>query len=205
MRNLKYIALALVLVLCPLLRRAKDSPALMRGILLAMLLLAGGYLAFVSLYPFPADVDAANLASGTKNAYTMLGCMLGVWATYEADSRWTRFDTKAPLLGQIGKLALGLGLLLRSGSALLETVGSGAVFGSVLITLRLLSLLACLVLDVRAASFDGLVPFLAHPVIELLSEYGVAARLLLKVFLDDLFKWCHSLCLLGVVRYCASR
>jgi undecaprenyl-diphosphatase len=106
------IALALVLVLCPLLRRAKDSPALMRGILLAMLLLAGGYLAFVSLYPFPADVDAANLASGTKNAYTMLGCMAGLWLTYEVDVRRLKFDTQAPLAGQALKLALGFGLLL---------------------------------------------------------------------------------------------
>ena len=106
------IALALVLVLCPLLRRAKDSPALMRGILLAMLLLAGGYLAFVSLYPFPADVDAANLASGTKNAYTVLGCMAGLWLTYEVDVRRLKFDTQAPLAGQALKLALGFGLLL---------------------------------------------------------------------------------------------
>ena len=106
------IALTLVLVLCPLLRKAVDSPNLMRGILLAMLLLAGGYLAFVSLYPFPADVDAANLASGTKNAYTMLGCMAGLWLTYEVDLRWLKFDTKAPLPGQVLKLALGFGLLL---------------------------------------------------------------------------------------------
>ena len=77
-----------------------------------MVALAAGYLAFVSLYPFPADVDMHNLTHGTKNAYTMLGCMLGVWVTYEVDSRWTKFDTAAPLLGQICKLALGLGLLL---------------------------------------------------------------------------------------------
>jgi len=50
--------------------------------------------------------------SGTKNAYKMLGCMLGVWATYECDLRWTKFETKAPLLGQILKLALGFGVLL---------------------------------------------------------------------------------------------
>ena len=106
------IALTLVLVLCPPLQKAKDSPALMRCILLVMIVLAGGYLAFVSLYPFPADVDAANLASGTKNAYTMMGCMLGLWLAYETDLRWLKFDTKAPLLGQVLKLGLGFGLLL---------------------------------------------------------------------------------------------
>ncbi len=106
------VALALVFGLYPVIRKAADSPRTMRTLLTCMVALAAGYLAFVSLYPFPADVDVSNLSHGTKNAYTMLGCMLGVWAVYEVDSRWTRFDTEAPLPGQICKLALGLGLLL---------------------------------------------------------------------------------------------
>ncbi len=106
------VALALVFGLYPVIRKAVDSPKTMRTLLACMVALAAGYLAFVSLYPFPADVDVSNLSHGTKNAYTMLGCMLGVWAVYEVDSRWTRFDTEAPLPGQICKLALGLGLLL---------------------------------------------------------------------------------------------
>ena len=106
------VALALVFGLYPVIRKAADSPKTMRTLLACMVALAAGYLAFVSLYPFPADVDVSNLSHGTKNAYTMLGCMLGVWAVYEVDSRWTRFDTEAPLPGQICKLALGLVLLL---------------------------------------------------------------------------------------------
>lgn len=106
------VALALVFGLYPVIRKAADSPRTMRTLLACMVALAAGYLAFVSLYPFPADVDVSNLSHGTKNAYTMLGCMLGVWAVYEVDSRWTRFDTEAPLPGQICKLALGLVLLL---------------------------------------------------------------------------------------------
>lgn len=106
------VALALVFGLYPVICKAVDSPKTMRTLLACMVVLAAGYLAFVSLYSFPADVDVSNLSHGTKNAYTMLGCMLGVWAVYEVDSRWTRFDTEAPLPGQICKLALGLGLLL---------------------------------------------------------------------------------------------
>ena len=106
------VALALVFGLYPVIRKAADSPKTMRTLLACMVALAAGYLAFISLYPFPADVDVSNLSHGTKNAYTMLGCMLGVWAVYEVDSRWTRFDIEAPLPGQICKLALGLGLLL---------------------------------------------------------------------------------------------
>ncbi len=106
------VALALSFGLYPVICKAADDPRTMRILLWSMTVLAGAYLAFVSLYPFPADVDLHNLTRGTKNAYTMLGCMLGLIVTYETDSRYTRFDTKAPLLGQIGKLALGLGLLL---------------------------------------------------------------------------------------------
>ena len=106
------VALALLFGIYPVIRKSVNDPKAMRLLLAGMVALAAGYLAFVTLYPFPADVEVTNLSHGTKNAYTMLGCMLGVWATYEVDSRWTKFDTEAPLLGQIGKLALGLGLLL---------------------------------------------------------------------------------------------
>ena len=106
------VALALAFGLYPVIRKAMNSPKTMRILLVCMVALAAGYLTFVNLYPFPADVDMHNLTHGTKNAYTMLGCMLGVWVTFEVDSRWTKFDTQAPLLGQICKLALGLGLLL---------------------------------------------------------------------------------------------
>lgn len=106
------VALALIFGIYPVIRKAMNCPKTMRLLLVCMVALAVGYLTFVNLYPFPADVDMHNLTHGTKNAYTMLGCMLGVWVTFEVDSRWTKFDTQAPLLGQICKLALGLGLLL---------------------------------------------------------------------------------------------
>ncbi len=106
------VALALSFGLYPVIRKAADDPRAMRALLWSMVALGSAYLAFVSLYPFPADVDPHILAHSTKNAYTLLGCVLGVLVTYEVDSRFTKFDTKAPLLGQIGKLALGLGLLL---------------------------------------------------------------------------------------------
>ena len=106
------VALVLIFGIYPVLQKAVHQPKTMRALLCVMVAGAAAYLAFVCCYPFPADVDVANLDSGTKNAYKMLGCMLGVWATYECDLRWTKFDTKAPILGQIVKLALGFGILL---------------------------------------------------------------------------------------------
>ena len=110
------IALVLVFGLYPVVRKAAGRPGALRPVLAAMTLLSAGFLAFVSLYPFPADTDAVNLAFGVKNAHVMLGCMLGLWLSYEADLR-AGFDTRATLAGQALKLGLGLVLLLAIKSA----------------------------------------------------------------------------------------
>ena len=106
------VALVLIFTIYPVMQKAVHHPRSMRILLAVMIVGAAANVAFVSLYPFPADVDVRNLEHGAANAYKMLGCMLGVWATYECDLRWTKFDTKAPLSGQIAKLALGFGILL---------------------------------------------------------------------------------------------
>ncbi len=106
------IALALVFALYPLVHNGCEKPRCMRLLFGGMTALAVGYLAFVHFYPFPADVDMANLAHGTKNAYTMLGSVLGVWLTWEMDRRFIHFDTDATLRVQVIKLLLGLTLLL---------------------------------------------------------------------------------------------
>ena len=77
-----------------------------------MTLLAVGYLCFVEFYPFPEDTDAHNLASGIKNAYTLLGSLLGLLIAYFADRKWLNFPTKAVWWAQILKVAIGLGLVL---------------------------------------------------------------------------------------------
>lgn len=102
------LALLLIFAFYPLVRNRYDNPQTMRIALLLMIALAAGNLAFVSLYPFPADIDAANLTSGVKNAYKMLGCILALALSYEADHRFLRFDTRAPLPVQALKLILGL-------------------------------------------------------------------------------------------------
>ena len=106
------LALVLVFGFYPLIRKAMTSPKTMRLLLAVMVAGAAGLLLFVTRYPFPADVDVTNLEHGIENAWKMLGCTVGVWLTYECDLRWTRFDTKAPLLGQILKLAFGFAILL---------------------------------------------------------------------------------------------
>lgn len=106
------LALALVLALRPCFR---DETAFRRWtprLLLALLAFCFAYLLFVSLCRFPVDIDADNLASGVRNAWTMLGCGLGLIVAYWFDTTHLHFDEKAPLLGQFCKLALGLALLV---------------------------------------------------------------------------------------------
>lgn len=105
------IALALVFGLYPLIRNAQNSSKTMRLLLVSMTVLAVAYVLFIEFYPF-ADVDPTKFASGAKNAYTMLGCMLGVWVTYEVDSRYTNFETKAVWWAQLLKLLLGFALIM---------------------------------------------------------------------------------------------
>lgn len=86
-----------------------------RGMLILIPLLtvmAVGLLLYTSCWPFPADVDQENLASGVKNAYTLLGCMLGIAVVYPVEKKYVRFSTGARWWAQILKVILGLAVVL---------------------------------------------------------------------------------------------
>lgn len=106
------VALVLLFAFYPLFSSDERQSRAMWYVLAAVIVLAAAYLAFVLVYAFPADIDADNLAEGTKTAFTMAGAVLGLLAVYAADRYKLQFDTKAPLLGQILKLVLGLVLLV---------------------------------------------------------------------------------------------
>ena len=84
----------------------------MYDVLKVMMVLAIGLLAFVMLYPFPEDVDAHNLESGLKNAFTMVGSVGGVGFVYLMEKEYVNFDTRAVWWAQILKAVLGFGLVL---------------------------------------------------------------------------------------------
>ena len=112
------VALVLIFVLYPLVGYVTESPKRMRIYLVIVTLLAGVYLAFVLLYHFPADVDAENLTEGIKNAYKILGCVLGLFVAYELDERFVHFETKGTWWVQILKLVPGFVILLGIKSGL---------------------------------------------------------------------------------------
>ncbi len=106
------VASGLVLGLYPLIGWAIGSPQRMRVLFSVCAVLAIGFLAFVTWFPFPADIDADNYADGVKNAYKILGCFGGLWLAFELDTRFIRFDTRAVWWAQVLKMIPGLLLLL---------------------------------------------------------------------------------------------
>ena len=105
------VAVALVLIVRPLVfkHRRIGMPIL----LAAMILMAVGYLCFVELYRFPAEVFATdNYQHGLENAYTLLGALVGLVIVYIVDEKWLHFSVKAVWWAQIIKVTIGLGLVL---------------------------------------------------------------------------------------------
>lgn len=94
------------------------SEKTMKLLIGGMIALALLFLCYVELWSFPADIDAHNLESGMKNAYTMVGCLAGVAIVYVADTKWLKFDTEAIWWAQLIKAGLGLVLVLAVKSGL---------------------------------------------------------------------------------------
>ena len=103
-----FIALVLVFGFYPIVKKCIEKPCGMRILLGIMTALSVAFLLFVNLYKFPADIDIHNFESGVKNAYKMLGCIVGLWLSFEVDLRFTKFDTEAKWWAQILKFVLGL-------------------------------------------------------------------------------------------------
>ncbi len=98
-----------LLVFYPLMLGKKDRT--LPGLIL-LALLSIGYLAYMELTQFPADIDAHNLGSAMKNAYTLLGCAAGLLVVYPIEKKYVRYCVKAVWWAQLLKVALGLVLVL---------------------------------------------------------------------------------------------
>lgn len=84
----------------------------MKAVIAVMIAVAVVFLCYVSFWNFPADMDAHNLESGMKNAYTMMGCLTGVAIVYLVDVKYLNFPVKAVWWVQIIKITVGLLLVL---------------------------------------------------------------------------------------------
>ncbi len=106
-------ALVLVFGLRPLFEERQGyRRGKMYGVFTLAVLCSALFVLYVELWPFPADIDPDNLASGVKNAWTLLGGTLGVLLAYWLDENLVGFDTEAVWWVQVLKLALGAAVVL---------------------------------------------------------------------------------------------
>ena len=115
----------MVLTLYPLIRQADRKPSLMAGLIAGMLLVGIAYLVFAYVYPFPADVDAANLAHGQENGWKLLGATVGFGIAWWLDRRYIHFDTRAVWWVQLLKVVLGGAEGTLAGAAAQSRCGRG--------------------------------------------------------------------------------
>ena len=114
------LAVVLIFGFYPIFDKAYESKKSMRIFFASITAFAVAFLVFMSVYKFPNDTDAHNLESAGKNAYKMLGCILGIWLTYEIDVNYSHFDTEAIWWVQILKLVIGILPILAIKSGLKE-------------------------------------------------------------------------------------
>lgn len=104
------MALALVLLLKPV--SMKDDLKTIKLLMASMIVMSIGLMLYVELWNFPADMDSHNLDSGMKNAYTMLGSILGIAVVYPVERKYVNFDPKARWWVQVLKVLWGLAVVL---------------------------------------------------------------------------------------------
>ena len=104
------MALGLIVLMKPLVfgNDGKNIPVIFAvGVALSL-----AFLAYVELWPFPEDIDPHNMESAVKNAYTLLGALLGLLVAYYYDEKKLHFPVKAVWWAQILKVVVGLLLVL---------------------------------------------------------------------------------------------
>ncbi|MBO5312864.1 MAG: phosphatase PAP2 family protein [Clostridia bacterium] len=106
------IALILIFAIKPIIYKGMESTKVMYIFLSLMLALSVSYLLFVELFPFPNDIDASNYASGRENAYTLIGCMVGMLVSFPVESKLIKFETSGRWYTQLLKVIIGLALVL---------------------------------------------------------------------------------------------
>lgn len=104
-----FVALLIVFSLKPII---SGSDRILKLSLSITVFISSCYLAFTKFYIFPQDVDIECLTSGSENALSMFGAVLGLLAAYILDKKWINFTTDAVWWAQGLKIILGLLLML---------------------------------------------------------------------------------------------
>ena len=107
--NYTLMAIIMLAVLYPLMLGKRDFTF---PVLLVLMAASAAYLIFMELAQFPADIDAHNNESAIKNAYTLIGCTVGLALVYPLEKKYVNFTESAVWWAQLLKIILGLGIVL---------------------------------------------------------------------------------------------
>lgn len=119
-------AVAFAAILYPFFRTEEAFEKYAPAVLLVGTVASAAYMLWVSLFPFPADVDAGCLTEGIKNGWSLLGAFAGMLVSLTLDRKVLHFQTEAPFPAQVLKLVGGVVVVLA------VRVGLKAVFGLVM-------------------------------------------------------------------------
>ena len=117
------IGAVLVFALYPLFRYAQKNEKAYYVIFASLFAISLIYVAFTLIYPNFVTLDQAHIHSGIENGATIAGATAGILISYPIEKKYICFEEKAPLLGQIVKLLVGLAIVLALKS------GLKAIFG----------------------------------------------------------------------------
>lgn len=112
------IALALVFGLRPIFEKVYDSTKGFVIFISIMLTMAIAFVLYLELFNFPQEVylvlddGLTPLEHSLKNAYTLLGALLGMAVALPIERKYIKFETSDKWYLQIIKVALGLGIVL---------------------------------------------------------------------------------------------
>jgi undecaprenyl-diphosphatase len=120
------IGAVLVFALYPLFKYAEKHEKVYYWIFSAFFLVTLAYLAFTLIFPNFVEIEAGqehNVESALHNACTILGATAGILVAFPIETKFIKFDEKAPLLGQILKLVIGLVIVVALKSVLKSVFG----------------------------------------------------------------------------------
>ena len=111
-------AIAVLLIFYPLVIRSEGHPKRMYVLFGLMLVASLAYILYVNFTLHPAEFGEVgsesfeNYRSGVKNGWSLTGALLGLIVTWFHDERKQHFVEKAPFLGQVCKVVLGLAVVI---------------------------------------------------------------------------------------------
>ena len=106
------IALVLVFALYPIMKKAQNNSKVMYILFGVVIAWSFAQVLFMHFYPFPESANGEELFSASKNAYKLLGAVIGLLVAYIVDTKYIHFDTKAVWWAQIIKVVIGLSITI---------------------------------------------------------------------------------------------